>query len=175
MYIRCDKIDPLLSDLTFWKERRSEADSNRGPSAYQPNVLPLGQTGFLRGRGRMGGGSGWGGGGLSSASFRVLGRSLCWASTVILANSKHLFTTTFGGRCRKAALECGILLVNPSTGLHPSRKLPESDARSVGYWLTLLANSKYWFTTSFHGGRCRKAMLGVSLCMGARRFFYSCC
>ena len=25
-------------------ERRAEADSNRGPSAYQPNALPLGQT-----------------------------------------------------------------------------------------------------------------------------------
>ena len=25
----------------------AEADSNRGPSAYQPNALPLGQTGSL--------------------------------------------------------------------------------------------------------------------------------
>ena len=30
---------------TFWRERKAEADSNRGPSAYQPNVLPVGQTG----------------------------------------------------------------------------------------------------------------------------------
>ena len=29
----------------FWRERRAEAVSNRGPSAYQPNALPLGQTG----------------------------------------------------------------------------------------------------------------------------------
>ena len=29
----------------FWKERRAEAVSNRGPSAYQPNALPLGRTG----------------------------------------------------------------------------------------------------------------------------------
>ena len=29
----------------FWRERRAEAISNRGPSAYQPNALPLGQTG----------------------------------------------------------------------------------------------------------------------------------
>ena len=28
--------------------RRAEADSNRGPSAYQPNALPLGQTGSHR-------------------------------------------------------------------------------------------------------------------------------
>ena len=28
----------------FWSERRVEAVSNRGPSAYQPNALPLGQT-----------------------------------------------------------------------------------------------------------------------------------
>ena len=32
----------------FWRERRAEADSNRGPSAYQSNALPLGQTGSLR-------------------------------------------------------------------------------------------------------------------------------
>ena len=29
----------------FWWERRAEALSNRGPSAYQPNALPLGHTG----------------------------------------------------------------------------------------------------------------------------------
>ena len=27
------------------REKRAEADSNRGPSAYQPNALPPGQTG----------------------------------------------------------------------------------------------------------------------------------
>ena len=27
------------------RKRRAEAVSNRGPSAYQPNALPLGQTG----------------------------------------------------------------------------------------------------------------------------------
>ena len=34
-------------DYNFWRERRAEANSNRGPSAYQPNALPLGQTGSL--------------------------------------------------------------------------------------------------------------------------------
>ena len=29
----------------FLRERRAKAVSNRGPSAYQPNALPLGQTG----------------------------------------------------------------------------------------------------------------------------------
>ena len=29
----------------LFRERRAEAVSNRGPSAYQPNALPLGQTG----------------------------------------------------------------------------------------------------------------------------------
>ena len=29
------------------RERRAEAESNRGPSAYQPNALPLGHTGSL--------------------------------------------------------------------------------------------------------------------------------
>ena len=28
-----------------FEEKRAEAVSNRGPSAYQPNALPLGQTG----------------------------------------------------------------------------------------------------------------------------------
>ena len=28
----------------FWRERRAEADSIRGPSAYQPSALPLVQT-----------------------------------------------------------------------------------------------------------------------------------
>ena len=32
---------------TFRRERRAEAESNRGPSAYQPNAFPLGQTGSL--------------------------------------------------------------------------------------------------------------------------------
>ena len=35
----------VSKDHNFWRERRAEADSNRGPSAYQPNALPLGQTG----------------------------------------------------------------------------------------------------------------------------------
>ena len=30
---------------TFEDERRVNADSNRGPTAYQPNALPPGQTG----------------------------------------------------------------------------------------------------------------------------------
>ena len=29
----------------FGRERKAEAESNRGPSAYQANALPLGQTG----------------------------------------------------------------------------------------------------------------------------------
>ena len=35
----------VSTDLNLGRERRAEADSNRGPSAYQPNTLPLGQTG----------------------------------------------------------------------------------------------------------------------------------
>ena len=35
----------VSADHNLWRERRAEADSNRGPSAYQPNALPLGQTG----------------------------------------------------------------------------------------------------------------------------------
>ena len=42
-----DKVTnkPVSTDHNFWRERRAEAASNRGPSAYQPNALPLGQTG----------------------------------------------------------------------------------------------------------------------------------
>ena len=35
----------MSSDHNFWRERRAVAVSNRGPSAYQPNALPLGHTG----------------------------------------------------------------------------------------------------------------------------------
>ena len=40
-----DKVTRQFPRITiFFKERRAEADSNRGPSAYQPNALPLGKT-----------------------------------------------------------------------------------------------------------------------------------
>ena len=35
----------VSTDHNFLSERRAEADLNRGPSAYQPNALPLSQTG----------------------------------------------------------------------------------------------------------------------------------
>ena len=31
----------------LWREGKAEAESNRSPSAYQPNALPLGQAGSL--------------------------------------------------------------------------------------------------------------------------------
>ena len=34
----------VSTDHNFGSERRAEADSNRGPSAYQPTALPPGQT-----------------------------------------------------------------------------------------------------------------------------------
>ena len=37
----------VSTDHNFWRERRAEADLNRGPSAYQLNALPLGQTSSL--------------------------------------------------------------------------------------------------------------------------------
>ena len=39
----------VSTDHNFLRERRTEADSNRSPSAYQPNALPLGQTGSPEG------------------------------------------------------------------------------------------------------------------------------
>ena len=43
----CVKVgsDESHFNVSLLRERRAEADSNRGPSAYQPNALPLGQTG----------------------------------------------------------------------------------------------------------------------------------
>ena len=38
------KHKTVSTDHNFWKERRAEADSNRGPAVYQPNALPLSQT-----------------------------------------------------------------------------------------------------------------------------------
>ena len=35
----------VSTDHNCSRERTAEADSNRGPSAYQPNALPLDQTG----------------------------------------------------------------------------------------------------------------------------------
>ena len=35
----------VSTDHNIWRERRADADSNRSPSAYKPNALPLGQTG----------------------------------------------------------------------------------------------------------------------------------
>ena len=40
--------DSVHKPQPFWRERRAEAVSNRSPSAYQPNALPLGQTGSLK-------------------------------------------------------------------------------------------------------------------------------
>ena len=41
-----DKVTrPCPQTTIFWRERRAEAVSNRGPSAYHSTALPLGQTG----------------------------------------------------------------------------------------------------------------------------------
>ena len=49
MFHNCEEqsYKTVSTDHNFWRERRAEADSNRGPSAYQPNALPLGKTGSL--------------------------------------------------------------------------------------------------------------------------------
>ena len=38
-------LKTVFTDHNVCRERKAEAVSNRGPSAYQPNALPLGQTG----------------------------------------------------------------------------------------------------------------------------------
>ena len=35
----------MSTDDNFWREWRTEAESNRGSSAYEPNALPLNRTG----------------------------------------------------------------------------------------------------------------------------------
>ena len=47
--------DRVHKPRPFRRERRTEAVSNRGPSAYQPNALPLGQTGSRKKGKRMNG------------------------------------------------------------------------------------------------------------------------
>ena len=45
MFHNCEgrRHKTLSTDHNFWGDSRAEADSNgRGPSAYQPNALPLG-------------------------------------------------------------------------------------------------------------------------------------
>ena len=46
MFHNCDgqSHKTMSTDHNFWRERKAEADSNRGPFAYQPNALPLGQA-----------------------------------------------------------------------------------------------------------------------------------
>ena len=50
MFHICEGQSPktVSTDHNFWRERKGKADSNRGPSAYQPNTLLLGQTSSLK-------------------------------------------------------------------------------------------------------------------------------
>ena len=38
---------PVSVNYKFWSEMSAEAESNKGPSTYQPNALPLRQTGVI--------------------------------------------------------------------------------------------------------------------------------
>ena len=46
MFHNCEGHSPrtMSTDHNIWREGRAEADSNRGPSPYQPNALPPGQA-----------------------------------------------------------------------------------------------------------------------------------
>ena len=50
MFHNCDgqSHKTVSTDHNFWRERRTEADLNWCPSAYQPTALPLGQAGSQR-------------------------------------------------------------------------------------------------------------------------------
>ena len=45
IFINCETKSRNSVSQSFRRERRAESDSNRGPSVYQPNALPLGQSG----------------------------------------------------------------------------------------------------------------------------------
>ena len=69
MFHNCEgQSHKTVSTDNFWRGRRTEADSNQGPSSYQPNAVPLGQTGshsedfVAMGSGHEYGGGGGGGG-----------------------------------------------------------------------------------------------------------------
>ena len=74
MFHNCEEQShkTVSTDHNFWRQRRAKVDSNRGPSAYQPNAVPLGQTGsqkhsigyfiFIEQQRERGMESGWGGG-----------------------------------------------------------------------------------------------------------------
>ena len=47
LIVRTKSQDSIHKPQLFERKRRAEAESNRGPSAYQPNALLLGQTGCL--------------------------------------------------------------------------------------------------------------------------------
>ena len=45
---QCHNLFRQCPQIITFEERTAEVESNRGPSAYQPNALPLGQTGSQR-------------------------------------------------------------------------------------------------------------------------------
>ena len=47
-FINCEgqSRKTVYKSQPFWRERRAKAESSGGPSVYQPNALPLGQTGW---------------------------------------------------------------------------------------------------------------------------------
>ena len=60
MFINCEgqSHKTVFTDHIFWRERRAEADSNRGSSAYQPNGLTARPNRLTRLQGRTGKGGG---------------------------------------------------------------------------------------------------------------------
>ena len=127
-----DKVTTLCPQTTtFLMRKRAEAVSNRGPSAYQPNALPLDQTGsrtleprivlrlYL-----------WG---ASVAGYTLLSHNYLQSPKLRLHVSEH---ETEGGGEGGGGGWVGV------RGGEPNFK----------HWFT---------TSFLPGGRCRKAMLGV--------------
>ena len=89
----------VSADHNFWRERRAETDSNWGPSAYQPNALPPGQTGShwtlpdptacIFHCKEWGGGGGW----------QVLFREVIHNQNITTAHPTHVCTELFQTLC----------------------------------------------------------------------------
>ena len=104
-----DKVTRQCPQTTTFlkRKRRAEAVSNRSPSAYQPNALPLGQTGSLYGEEYR----------LLLLNLRLWPTGLCIAVTRFL-DPHHNIICLFQGR-DKENCESSISCDNISQSFEP--------------------------------------------------------
>ena len=127
----------VSADTNFWREKRAEVGLNESP-AYQPNGLPLGQTGSQVSRARVMGSLYWQGHRVTL--FCVLPG--CWGAgqdTTIVAALLHRYTGPHlcGGLCRSRSHRRG------ATGAPPHHQWPW-DARCHHSGLCQQTRSSRW-------------------------------